>query len=223
LLQLFAKEDAMFDMSASKHGLPPCLWVPIAAASVDAIRQYVGTVLLTSATYRAGEPNAVCVRPHESTVHKDPRVKLWTHARASEYEGRLYPPRQVWVHVDYDGYRNAYQLFGMSAIPAGYFLDHVQNREAIRLRDYSHPYLRLCPVSRQVNTSGGHDAGGEGMEKAYRRELRKGPLAAEAAVRARQGQIIYADPMDLTKMLDIPPGTGTLEGVRTTQVLFFPV
>jgi hypothetical protein len=35
-------------------------------------------------------------------------------------------------------------------------------------------------------------------------------------------KIIYADPMDLTKMLDIPPGTEVLNGVRDTQQLFYP-
>jgi hypothetical protein len=63
------------------------------------------------------------------------------------------------VHVDFDGYRDAYKQFidqfGLPAIPPGYFLDHVQNRKAIRQRGYTHPYLRLCPVSRAVNTSGG--------------------------------------------------------------------
>jgi hypothetical protein len=41
------------------------------------------------------------------------------------------------------------------------------------------------------------------------------------------GRIVYADPMDLTKMLDIKPGTsdpekGPLAGVRDTQALFYP-
>jgi hypothetical protein len=34
--------------------------------------------------------------------------------------------------------------------------------------------------------------------------------------------MIYADPMDLTKMLDIAPGTQVLNGVRDTQRLFYP-
>ena len=101
----------------------------------------------------------------------------------------------------------------MPPIPQNYFLDHVQNRKAIGLRDNSHPYLRLCPVDRRVNTSGGHSAGGEGMEKEFLE--RRGPLQA-------QHTIIYADPMDLTKMLNIPPGTQVLEGVRETQRMFYP-
>jgi hypothetical protein len=112
---------------------------------------------------------------------------------------------------------SAYQRFGAPPIPAGYFLDHVQNREAIRLRERSHPYLRLCPVSRRVNTSGGGIHGGEGMEKDYLRSLPSG-----SAARFHRSRIIYADPMDLTKMIDIPPGTKVLGGVRETQALFYP-
>jgi hypothetical protein len=101
----------------------------------------------------------------------------------------------------------------MPAIPAGSFLDHVQNRKAIRLRGCSHPYLRLCPVDRAVNTSGGHAAGGEGMERAF--------LSSRANIRV-PNKMIYADPMDLTKMLNISPGTRVLNGVRDTQPLFYP-
>jgi hypothetical protein len=34
-------------------------------------------------------------------------------------------------------------------------------------------------------------------------------------------RMIYADPMDLTKMLDIPPGTQVLNGVHDTQKMFY--
>jgi hypothetical protein len=60
---------------------------------------------------------------------------------------------------------------------------------------------------------GGHSAGGEGMEKQF--------LTSHTPP-ALNNKIIYADPMDLTKMLDIPPGTLVLQGVRDTQRLFYP-
>src|SRR4051794_31354812 len=123
----------MIDPTAPTHGLPPCLRVPIAAASVAAIRQYVGSVAQT-VTGQSGRVNAVCVQPHDRLTQKHPGVKLWKHPNAAAYEERLHPAKQVWVHVEYDGYRDAYQQFGMPPIPAGYFLDHVQNREAVRLR-----------------------------------------------------------------------------------------
>jgi hypothetical protein len=213
----------MVDPTANTFGLPPCLRVPIAAASIEVIAEYVGTVV-DRIVARDGRVNAICVDPYDRAPPGDPRVALWREPRAAFYRAQLHPARQAWVHVDYRRYRAAYLRFGMPPMALGHVLDHVQNRQAIRLRAYSHPYLRLCPVSRAVNTSGGVDAGGEGMEKEYVRSLLAsrpdeldGPLA-----RFAQRKIIYADPMDVTKMLDIAPGTQVLNGVRDTMQLLYP-
>jgi hypothetical protein len=203
----------MIDATAPRFGLPASLWIPIAAVTVADIETYVGRVLQSVKDPTAGLVNAVLVESGSRSVTKEPNVPLWKSSLAGIAGDRLYPPRQVWVHVDYGGYRQAYIQFGMPVIPPNYFLDHVQNRKAIGLRDDSHPYLRLCPVHRGVNTSGGHSAGGEGMEKRF--------LASHAPPPGCN-RIIYADPMDLTKMLDISPGTQILDGVRETQRLFYP-
>jgi len=92
----------MIDPEAPTYGLPRCLLIPISAVSVDAIRLYVGEVLL-SRTGRNGRVNAVCVRPQDYPVLKDPRVRLWKQPDAGRYEARLHPKKQVWVHVDYRG------------------------------------------------------------------------------------------------------------------------
>jgi hypothetical protein len=212
----------MIDPSALTFGLPPCLRIPIAAVDIDAITTYVGNVqkVITGRNKRA---NALLVKPYENSVSKHPRVNLWKEPLAVQYEERLYPAKQVWVHVDFAGYRKAYQKFGMPPIPEGYFLDHIQNRVAIRLRKYSHPYLRLCPVRGAVNTSGGSDYGSEGMEKEYLTSLPDlSPEIQARAARAISSKIVYADPSDITKMLDILPGTKPLPGVRDTQQLLFP-
>jgi len=201
----------MIDASAPRFGLPPSLWIPIAAASVEDIGKYVGRILRTVEDPKLGRVQALLVETIGAT--KEPNVPLWKSPLATQAMQQLYPPRQVWVHVDYAGYRQAYVDFGMPQPPANCFLDHVQNRRAIRLRNNSHPYLRLCPVDRRVNTSGGHRAGGEGMEREFLSGHRLPPS---------QNRIIYADPMDLTKMLNIPPGTQQLAGVRDTQKLFYP-
>jgi hypothetical protein len=193
--------------------LPKSLQVPIAVASVEAIRSFVGSI---TAERRGadGLPRAFAVaRPAPEQL--EPDVPLWASSKADEARDRLYPPTQVWVHVDYNSYRRAYRDFGQ-IIPPGYFLDHVQNRRSIRLRDRSHPWLRLCPVDPRVNTSGGLPTGGEGMEFDYLTR------ALPAGLVVDDHEVIYADPMDLTKMLNIAPGTGTLDGVRDTQDLFFP-
>lgn len=202
-------------------GLPPCLHVPIASANLAALEQYVGRIA-QRVVAGDGRVNAVLVIPHDYPVRKTPGVKLWQQPQAAAFEQRLHPARQVWVHVDFDGYRDAWRKLGLPD-PGHCFLDHVQNREAIRLRGYSHPYVRLCPVSRRVNTSGGSDYGGEGMEKQFLRDLpRLDPARQAAAAAAMAPPIVYADPMDLTKMLDIPPGTQVLEGVNRTQQWFYP-
>jgi hypothetical protein len=93
----------------------------------------------------------------------------------------------------------------------------------VRLRGYSHPYLRLCPVSHEVNSSGGHVTGGEGMETAFIADLASySPAIQEEVAKALRHPVQYADPMDLTKMLNVAPGTFTLDGVRDLQGLFYP-
>lgn len=154
------------------------------------------------------------LRPTNHGRRRSQTSRFGSSPLAAEAELRLHPPSQVWVHVDYNGYRGAYLAFGLT-IPDGYFLDHVQNRQEMRLRDLTHPWLRLCPVRRGVNTSGGSVQGGEGMEKEYlRTAVPQGRIIADHL-------IIYADPMDLTKMLNIEPGTRPLDGVRDTQALFY--
>lgn len=202
----------MFDAAAPKFGLPKSLWVPIAAQSVANIEAFVGPVIRRVMNGSSGRESAVLVvTAHRPTVSASDAA-LWPSNLAQLARERLHPEKQVWVHVDYDAYRTCYIGFGMPAIPPDHFLDHVQNRIATRMRDYQHSYLRLCPVHRSVNTNAGHRTGGEGMEKEF--------LAASPPTK-RTNRIIYADPFDLTKMLNIAPGTQILEGVRMTQKLFF--
>jgi len=202
----------MFDSNAPRFGLSTGLWIPIAAASVADIETYVGAIQHRITDPATGRVNALVVMPQQHGMPAQTQAPLWNSALAQKAGDRLYPALQVWVHVDFGGYRQAYNSLGMPAIPARYFLDHVQNRKAMGLRHNSHPYLRLCPVHRQVNTSAGHAAGAEGMERQFLATHHPAP---------GQNRIIYADPMDLTKMLDIAPGTQVLSGVRDTQRLFY--
>ena len=212
----------MIDLYSQRFGLPDSLLVPIAAKDISSIQRYMGRIHERIQS-RSERVNAVSVIPF--VKHEDPDVSapLWSHPDAETFRMRLHPAKQVWVHVDLNGYRKAYERLGMPTIPRDHVLDHIQNREAIRLRDYSHPYIRLCPVLRAVNTSAGHDSGGEGMEKDHLRSLDTQPDSVQAAVdRVTQCDIIYADPMDLTKMLNISTGTFVLNGVHDMLHLFYP-
>ena len=200
-------------------GLPRCLQVPIAASSIEVLTASVGA-MVASRISRKGEFTAVLIKSHPS-VDETPGVPLWEHPQARDFRERLRPELQVWVHVDLHAYRSAWRKFGMPD-PGAHFLDHISNRRAIRLRRYAHPYLRLCPVSHRVNTSGGGATGGEGMEHDFAQAI--GTYSEETQRlfwEANEAPMLLADPMDLTKMLNIEPGTMTLDGVRDTQELFY--
>jgi hypothetical protein len=163
----------MIDVTAPRFGLPMSLWVPIAAASVTDIESYVGAVLRRLDAPGGGRTNALLVQSFPCAMPNEANVPLWQSSIAAGAAERLHPDRQVWVHVDYNVYRQAYIDFGMPPIPANYFL-----------------------------------------ERRF--------LAAGNVPESTPNKIIYAEPMDLTKMLDIVPGTQVLNGVRDTQRLFYP-
>ena len=170
---------------------------------------------------RNGRTNAVLLASHPAPPETG-GVPLWNAPDAAICRARLHPERQVWVHVDYHGYRSAWRAFGMPD-PGADFLDHIANRRAIRLRRSAHPYLRLCPVSHRVNTSGGGTRGGEGMECEFLENLASYSEKIQAAVwKANEAPLLLADPMDLTKMLNLPLGTFTLDGVARLAVAILP-
>lgn len=65
----------IFDPNAPTFGLPSCLRIPIAAASIDAIAEYVG-IIFDEIVGRRGRVNAVSVRPHDSGADRNPGVRL---------------------------------------------------------------------------------------------------------------------------------------------------
>jgi hypothetical protein len=206
-------------LGVQTHGLPPDLIVPIAAADLEAIETYVGTIR-THVPGRKRPTNAVLVVAHRPS--RNPRVPLWDQPEADQYYRCLHPPSQLWVHVDYRNYRRAWKRLGLGELTRDVVLDHIRNRVAVRLSGYRHPFLRLCPVSRETNTSGGLDIGAEGMEKIELKKLQTQPahirLRTEKALAA---PVVLADPIDLTKMLDIPPGLTELRGVASMLMKFY--
>jgi len=101
-------------------------------------------------------------------------------------------------------------------------LDHIRNRAAVRISGYRHPFLRLCPVSRETNTSGGLDNGAEGLEKIELRKLEQQPEHIRVQTkRVLAAPIVLADPIDLTKMLNIPPGLTELRGVAPMLMKYY--
>lgn len=71
--------------------------------------------------------------------------------------------------------------------------------------------------------SGGGTRGGEGMECEILKNLASYSGEIQAAVwKGNEAPLILADPMDLTKMVNLPPGTCTLDGIRDTRALVYP-
>lgn len=209
------------DENSPTHGMPSCLRVPTAASDIASIQKYVGHIENT-VKGRDNQIKALFIKPYMTGNPENPQAKLWELPEKEFFIKQLYPQYQVWVHVDYRNYRKAYLNFGMPTPPIGYVLDHIQNRKVIRLVNYKHPYLRLCPVSRSVNASGGHIMGTEGMEKSNIINDRKLPDKWMKRKKYYNSfNIIYADPIDLTKMLNIPTGTKELPGVAKMLLKFY--
>lgn len=201
------------------HGLPQDLFVPIAAADLEAIETYVGIIRMRIPG-RLRPINAVVVEAQRT--NRSPLVPLWHECKADLYYQRLHPTRQLWVHVDYRGYRRAWARLGFEELSHKIVLDHIRNRAAVRLSGYRHPFLRLCSVSRATNTSGGLDNGAEGIEKIELRKLKQQPMHIQRRTEhALAAPVLTADPIDLTKMLDIPPGLTELRGVASMLMKFY--
>ena len=63
----------MIDQTAPTFGLPECLRIPIAAASVADIELYVGRVVLR--VEGRDRTNAVCVEPHDRALAAALRIR----------------------------------------------------------------------------------------------------------------------------------------------------
>jgi hypothetical protein len=185
-----------------RSGLPPCLYVPVAARDEAAIERYVGRVIQVLAG--GPPPGAFLVEAHEPP-QRDARLPIWQVPGA----GILHAPRQVWVHVDFRGYRAAYLKVVGGQVLGDRVLDHVLNRRVARLKGFH--YLRIVPISRAANSSSAMSEGW-GVEHHGTAYMRQRNAESRAAVQ-------YADLADLVKMLDWKTGVGIMDAVNDAQRL----
>lgn len=186
-----------------RSGLPPCLYVPIAARDATAIEKFVGNLRELLAVRSSAA--AFLVEAYEPEA-PDLRLAIWRTHSASI----LHHPLQVWVHVDYSGYRAGYGRAFPGVQLSDVVLDHVMNRRATRLKGFT--YLRIVPVARAVNSS--HGGLSEKWAVAYQssagmREFNKASLAA----------MQYADLSDIVKMLNVEGGGSFMKNVNQAQKL----
>ncbi len=185
------------------NGLLPCLYVPIAARDRCAIEEYVGKIQ-APLTPRS-KKKAFLVEAYEAEK-PDTRLPIWQLPAAAV----LHDPRQLWVHVDYTGYRRAYiQAFPDTDL-ADFVIDHVMNRRVARLKGFK--YLRVVPVTRAVNSSHG------GLSEKWAVDYHSSPRMIEIN-RESKAVVQCADLSDIVKMINMEGGGSFMGIVNDAQKL----
>lgn len=189
--------------AVERYALPECLHVPVAANDEAALRRFVGDVVTVLAP---GTPNKALLVHRPPPGEIDARLPIWKLPSAAV----LHAPLQVWAHVDYPGYRKAYNSAFQGEDLAGRVIDHVRNRRVARVRGFQ--YVRLVPISRGANSSSGWTT--ESLYEFEYHSSRQG--------QARETHIEYADLADITKMLDLKTGGSLQDGVNQAHALLRP-
>lgn len=198
LVDEFAREQA-----TERFGLPLCLHVPIAARDEGAINSHVGRVIDVLAS---GTPPMALLVETPMPDEIDSTLPIWQLPEASV----LHRSPQVWVHVDFVGYRRAYtEAFPMEDLHH-LVLDHVMNRRVARLKDFM--YLRLLPISREANSSSG------GLSEKWAVEYHRA-AAMRAKYRTSPARVQHADLADIVKMLNRRTGGSLQDPVNEAQAL----
>lgn len=188
-----AKEKVLEDF-----GLPPCLHMPIAARDEESISRFIGKI---SDVLVPGTPNKALLVSLYEIPKINPKLPIWQIKESVVF----HYSKQVWVHVDYSGYRKAFIRAFPDEDLTGLVLDHIMNRRVARLKGFN--YLRIVPISRGANSSSGGQAERLGVEYHSTPRMReKNKMYPDF--------IQYADLADLVKMLDLKTGGSFQEGVR---------
>ena len=186
-----------------KFAMPESLHLPIAAKSVESIIQYVGTIERELSKPNTSKAFLVNV-PEPLEINSN--LRIWDLPKSSILHQRL----QVWVHVDYRGYRKAYTKAFPNEDISKSVLDHIENRRMAKLKYYN--FVRLIPISRGANSSSGSLSEKWGVEY-------HGSPEMQEKHRTKKQCIQYADISCLAKMLDIKVGGGVMDVVNEAQSL----
>jgi hypothetical protein len=132
------------------NGVPENLHIPVAAVDEDAIRKYIGEI--EQVLGRGSPAKALLVRTKEPPP-VDLRFPIWDIEGSKIFHDRM----QVWVHVDYTRYRQAY----LKAFPSGdisdKILSHTLNRRTAAIKGFQ--YTRITTTSRSANSSAAFSEG----------------------------------------------------------------
>lgn len=198
----FLVDHAARELAITRWALPDCLHVPIAAVDEAAITTFIGDIEQVLA--QGSPPKALLVNIKEP-ASIDPELPIWELPSS----GVLHLRRQVWVHIGFTRYRNAYSKAFPDEVINGKVLSHAMNRRTAALKGFA--YVRITPTSRGCNSS-------SAFSENWAVGLHSSP--AQAAANRRRGAFMqYADLSDLMVMLDLKIGGGVMAAVNEGQRL----
>jgi hypothetical protein len=117
------------ERTLNRNGIPRCLHVPIAAVDEAAIATYVGEIRRTVSGGSLRKAFLVETYPPEP---RDPCYPIWDEPVSAE----LHRPLQVWVHIGYSRYRQAYRRAFPEEDVGGAVLSHAMNRRIAALKGF---------------------------------------------------------------------------------------
>lgn len=201
----FLVDHAAKEIARTQWALPECLHVPIAAVDEAAIKTYIGDIDQVLAG--GSPPRALLVKTMEPPPI-DPRLPIWEFASSNVFHRR----RQVWVHVAFTRYRNAYRKAFPEEPIHDKVLSHLLNRRIAAVKGLT--YVRITPTSRSCNSS-------SVLAESWGLAMYSNPK--EPTAYQRRGAFIqYADLADLMVMLDLKIGGGVMAVVNEGQRLLRP-
>ncbi len=193
--------DKLAEDLAYKFGMPAGLHIPIAARNMEAIEKYIGSITEVLSTSQSFKAFLVTVDDSQFINRK---LAIWK-VNGSEI---LHFTKQVWVHVDFSGYRRAYQKAFPDLDLNNLVIDHILNRRVARLKGLE--YLRVIPISRAANSNSGTITEKYGFEYHNTENMKQ-----------LNNQILpfiqYADLADIVKMLNLKTGGSFQDGVNEAQ------
>lgn len=193
-----AKSDAI-----NKWAMPESLHLPISAKDKESIVRYIGNIVAELSAPNTNNAFLVEV-PKPTSINT--KLAVW---KLSESKV-LHQVLQVWVHVDYKGYRKAYRKAFPDEDISSLILDHIQNRKMAKVMGFN--YVRIIPISIGANSSSGSLCEQWGVKYHRTQQMRK--INSD-----KKSFIQYADISCLVKMLNIKTGGGVMDAVNEGQKL----
>lgn len=187
----------------TKWVMPESLHLPIAARDKESVTKYVGNIVAELSAPNTNKAFLVEV-PNPTSINT--KLAVWKLPESKN----LHRKSQVWVHVDYGGYRKAYKKAFPNEDISSLILDHIFNRRMSKVMGFN--YVRIMPISKEANSSSGALAEQWGVKYHSTPRMRK-------INKERKIFIQYADLACLVKMLNIKTGGGVMDVVNEAQKL----